>query len=182
MTEPDVASSDATNIRLKIERQGDEYVLNGRKWWTSGAGDKRCKIADRHGSLEPRRAAPPAAGDDPRAEGRAGREARCARYRCSATTRAVRPLRDRIRQCPRAGRRTCCWARGAASRSRRAVSGPGRIHHCMRMIGVAERALEAMIAALEAGASPSASRLADQGVDARGDRRCRAARSSRRGC
>ena len=53
MTEPDVASSDATNIRSRIERQGDQYVVNGRKWWTSGAGDPRCKLAIFMGKTDP---------------------------------------------------------------------------------------------------------------------------------
>src|SRR6476659_139767 len=53
MTEPDVASSDATNIRARIERRGDEYVVNGRKWWTSGAGDPRCKISIFMGQTDP---------------------------------------------------------------------------------------------------------------------------------
>ncbi len=55
MTEPDVASSDATNIRTEIRRDGDSYVINGRKWWTTGAPDKRAKIADRDGPHRSRR-------------------------------------------------------------------------------------------------------------------------------
>jgi acyl-CoA dehydrogenase len=57
MTEPDVASSDATNIQARVERQGDEYLLNGRKWWTSGAGDPRCRLCIFMGKTDP--AAPP---------------------------------------------------------------------------------------------------------------------------
>ena len=54
MTEPAVASSDATNIESTIERQGDEYVINGRKWWTSGGGDPRCKLLIFMGKTDPK--------------------------------------------------------------------------------------------------------------------------------
>ena len=65
MTEPDVASSDATNVELRIERDGDDYVLNGRKWWTSGAMRERCKILIVMGKTDPDGADPPPAVDDP---------------------------------------------------------------------------------------------------------------------
>jgi acyl-CoA dehydrogenase len=53
MTEPNVASSNATNIQTSIRRDGDDYVINGRKWWSSGAGDRRCKIAILMGKTDP---------------------------------------------------------------------------------------------------------------------------------
>ena len=77
MTEPAVASSDATNIETSIKRDGDHYVINGRKWWSSGVGDPRCKVAIVMGKTDPSAAAPPAAVADPgaaRHQGHQGRE------------------------------------------------------------------------------------------------------------
>ena len=144
MTEPDVASSDATNIESAIVRDGDHYVINGRKWWSSGAGDPRCTIFIFMGKSDPTSADARAAVDDPGAARHAGREDPAPAAGVRLRRRAARAHGDRLRRTCACRRPTCCSAKAAASRSRRGGSGPGRIHHCMRLIGVAERALEKM--------------------------------------
>ena len=132
MTEPDVASSDATNIQSRIERDGDDYVINGRKWWTSGAGDPRCRIAIFMGKSDPRRRDAPAAVDDPRADGRARRDhpphaagvrlRRCAARACGITFEDVRvPASNML------------LGEGRGFEIAQGRLGPGRIHHCMRL-------------------------------------------------
>src|SRR5580693_8520008 len=112
MTEPAVASSDATNIETRIERDGDHYVINGRKWWSSGVGDPRCKIA----------ILMPVFGFDDAPHGHA-----------QVLLENVRVPASNI-----------LLGEGRGFEIAQGRLGPGRIHHCMRLLGQAERALEMM--------------------------------------
>ena len=144
MTEPDVASSDATNIALGISADGDDYVLNGRKWWITGAGDPRCAILIVMGVT------------DPEAE----KHARHSMVLVPMATPGVRVLRALeafgFDDAPsghmelefvnvRVPKANLIGSQGSGFALAQARLGPGRIHHCMRLIGLAQRALELMI-------------------------------------
>ncbi|WP_410479407.1 acyl-CoA dehydrogenase family protein [Pseudonocardia sp. H11422] len=161
MTEPDVASSDATNVQTTIRREGDEYVISGKKWWISGTADERCKVFIVMGKTDP--------------------EAAAHRQQSMVLVPRDTPGMEIKRHLPTFGYQdqhghseiefhdvrvpvsNLLGEEGGGFAIAQARLGPGRIHHCMRLIGMAERAIEAMVRRAQSRVAFGRP-LADQGV------------------
>jgi acyl-CoA dehydrogenase len=161
MTEPDVASSDATNVQTRIVRDGDDYVINGRKWWISGAADERCRIFIVMGKTDP--------------------DAAAHRQQSMVLVPRDTPGLEIVRHLPTFGYQdqhghselvlhdvrvpasNLLGEEGGGFAIAQARLGPGRIHHCMRLIGMAERAIDLMVRRAQSRVAFGRP-LADQGV------------------
>src|SRR5246500_3195185 len=162
MTETAVASPDATNIETRIERDGDHYVINGRKWWSSGVGDPRCKIAIVMGKTDPA----------------AAKHAQQSQILVPLDTPGIKIVRmlpvfgfddaphghgEVILDNVRVPHTNLILGAGRGFEIAQGRLGPGRIHHCMRTVGVAEAALEKMVRRLQSRVA-FGKRIADHSV------------------